>query len=397
MDELELLRTHRREQAVANPVGRQATFDRLHWLMEQDRQRHPEPAYGPEVSVRSFGPLSRALLWIAGADLSILSVCPAHERQRHTFTGAALMIATAASTVAAVVAVVAMFRVSPAVAVGCGIAWACGMLTLDRALLVSLTGRRINRLIPLISRLALALVVAMLVSEPVAHWIVSDEVERQVVADRQATVAVQIPRLDIRGHAERAPAMKQPRRYVSGGTDLRGADLSRADLADRRIPAAAERRYLQVERALDRMDRMRESSRGRLLSAQMRTVGLSERSRALSEVRSRNPGTNRMLWTVQILLVVIFVLPVILRALELFSPRTIYDRAVAVRLASSLDPRVVAHLVDHFTDDEGVRLKALDHVAGRVNHAQSALAADAVAEFKLREATAFDGATIEKP
>ena len=43
----------------------------------------------------------------------------------------------------------------------------------------------------------------------------------------------------------------------------------------------------------------------------------------------------------------------------------------------------MAQMVDEFTDEEGVRLKALEKIAGRVVHAQGAVAADALTEFRL--------------
>src|ERR1700753_1455410 len=104
MDELDLLRSHRREQAEPNPVARQATLERLQWLTGREIRRDAASRI-VSPSKHEFGRLSRSLLWVAGVDVDILALCPSYEHRRRILSGAAMLTATIASAVCVALAV----------------------------------------------------------------------------------------------------------------------------------------------------------------------------------------------------------------------------------------------------------------------------------------------------
>jgi hypothetical protein len=369
MDELELIRGHRRQQATPNPIARQATLERLQWMASRDTCRDAPSgvASPPEYAV---GRLARMLLWIAGADVGILAFCPPHERRRWALTGATMLSVTVASGVCIALSAITVLRLPSFLAVGFGVVWGCLMLTLDRTLVVSTVGRqrRLTQLVAMVPRLMLALLVALVVSQAVMLQIFSGEVQRQAVEDRQRVTAALAQQADSRY-----------RRTL--------AELSARGRLNREERAAVTLRLQQEQRSLA----MLQAS-----AVRQQPIGLVDRLHALSELRAQSPDMARMLWLTQALLVLVFAMPALLRALDAIAPRTIYDRVVRVRIAASLDTGAMARMVSHLTDEEGIRLRALEHVAARVTLTQDSVAADAVAEFKFREATAFDDAVVEK-
>lgn len=377
MDELELLRAHRRAEAVPNPVARRAARERLVWMVEKDS---PRRAAGHGADRPRFGRLTRVLLWAAAADAEILAVCPRHERRRHIAIGAVLLMSATTLAIVVTFALDIMVIAPPYVSVGCGMGMACGTLTLDRALCMWQAGRSRGprAVIALLPRLILAVLLALVLSTPAMISLVRPEVKSQVIADRQQAFALAWAQLEQRQAAHDAPALAELRR-LAASTDPH-----------------LEQRAAALRAELARSRRQADGGREDLRRSIAQSGGIMEQMRALDEIRSRDPEIGRVLIAFQLLLVLLLGMPAVLQAFASLTARTTYDRVAGLALASGLDPRVVTELVRNLADEEGVRFKALDQVTGTVNRAQGALAQSAVAEFKQREVAAFDGVVSEK-
>lgn len=131
---------------------------------------------------RSPGTILRS---IAGVQEAVLDEVP-HERPRYTALGGLILGAAVLSVVSMAMAMqwVVASRVA---AVAVALIWGLLILTLDRWLVSSITGSRgVNRLQAFIPRLMLAVLVGIVIAEPLVLAVFDREIEQQIKLDRAA-------------------------------------------------------------------------------------------------------------------------------------------------------------------------------------------------------------------
>ena len=134
--------------------------------------------------------MTRFFLWLGGADHESLEHCPA-ERTRIGALGGAVLTTALLAAVAGTVATHVWLHASLAVALCSGAFWGVSIMNLDRWLLLTIR-RQSNapRTIALaLPRLLLALVVGLVLSQPLLLGIFHDEIAARAVQDRQAELA----------------------------------------------------------------------------------------------------------------------------------------------------------------------------------------------------------------
>jgi Domain of unknown function (DUF4407) len=372
-DLLRVLRSYRSTEAEPNPVARQALRDQLAWLAAEDARERPRMSDHPAEPPTAR--LLRVTLWAAGADPTLLAVCPA-DRARFKAMGAALIATSAVSAgvVAWTLHVVAML---PAlIAVTAGAVWGCAILLLDRTFVSAMTEReRRPSVETLVPRLVLSLVIAAVISTPLVLAMTKASVDARVVAERQHSNAERISLAEKRYRLEVADARARLQRIAREAHDR--SVRTRRDLVSAR----------DARRALRKAQLVHRRQLQEIRATETQPVTLLERLSAFRRLTDAHPELEAMSVAVVMLLIALDFLPI---AAKVLGPITTYDRVLRVRLQSGLNSRALADLVRDLSDHEGVRTNALDHMACRISGAQEALAASALAEIRQRENAAFD-------
>jgi hypothetical protein len=134
--------------------------------------------------------MTRLLLWLGGADHVSLEHCSS-ERPRIAALGGAVLTTSLLAGAAGTVATHTWLHVPLVVALLCGLFWGLSIMNLDRWLLLTIRRQSTPpRTIALaLPRLLLALVVGLVISQPLLLGIFHDEVAARALQDRQAELA----------------------------------------------------------------------------------------------------------------------------------------------------------------------------------------------------------------
>lgn len=130
------------------------------------------------------------MLWLSGADERVLAECPT-ERRKFVATGGVVLMAAGFAVLAATFTLRDFLRVSAPLAVLVGIAWGVAIMNLDRWLLISIRRQRTPTLTVAMAlpRLFLAVMVGLVVAQPLVLWVFGPEVEHQATRDKKAQLA----------------------------------------------------------------------------------------------------------------------------------------------------------------------------------------------------------------
>jgi len=141
--------------------------------------------------------MTRLLLWLSGADRALLARCPS-EQAKHVGLGGTVATTTVLAGFAGAFATHDWLHVSVPVAVGAGLMWAAAIMNLDRWLLLTIRRQATpaRTLLLALPRLVLAVVIGIVISEPLLLAVFRSEVTAQAVQDRQAQLADGRRRLD---------------------------------------------------------------------------------------------------------------------------------------------------------------------------------------------------------
>jgi hypothetical protein len=134
--------------------------------------------------------MSAALLWLSGADPNVLSHC---ERERNKFVamGGTVVTTSVLATVAATFTVHEFLHAPLVVALLVGIGWGLAIMNLDRWLLISIRRQDIwwKTVLMAAPRVALALIIGIVIAEPLVLRVFDSEVNAQALRDKQNALA----------------------------------------------------------------------------------------------------------------------------------------------------------------------------------------------------------------
>jgi hypothetical protein len=134
--------------------------------------------------------MTRFLLWLGGADHASLEHCPS-DRTRIAALGGSVLSTALLAAAAGTVATRTWLHVPLVLALVGGLFWGLSIMNLDRWLLLTIRRQSTPpRTIALaLPRLLLALVVGLVISQPLLLGIFHDEVSARALQDRQAALA----------------------------------------------------------------------------------------------------------------------------------------------------------------------------------------------------------------
>jgi hypothetical protein len=121
------------------------------------------------------------LLWLSGAELSILEKCPG-ERGKFTGVGGVVLTTAVMATVSCAFALYTGAHAPLPLAIGAALLWGLAIMNLDRWL-VTATMRRdrwYQNLIVTLPRFILALIIGAVISTPLVLWIFQSEIEAEL-------------------------------------------------------------------------------------------------------------------------------------------------------------------------------------------------------------------------
>jgi hypothetical protein len=126
-------------------------------------------------------------LWLGGADKAVLERCPS-ERGRIAALGGAVLMTALLAAIAATIATKQWLHISLPVALALGLFWGASIMNLDRWLLMTLRrqSKPIFTVLLALPRVALALVVGLVISQPLLQTVFKSEVSAQAIQDRQS-------------------------------------------------------------------------------------------------------------------------------------------------------------------------------------------------------------------
>jgi Domain of unknown function (DUF4407) len=129
--------------------------------------------------------ISRGLLWLSGADEGVLAECPT-ERLKFIATGGVVLTAAALAVLSATFTFNDFLGAPLALAILAGLCWAAIIMNFDRWLLISIRRQESPFLTVLMAlpRLFLAVIVGLVVAQPLVLRVFEPEVNRQVARDR---------------------------------------------------------------------------------------------------------------------------------------------------------------------------------------------------------------------
>jgi Domain of unknown function (DUF4407) len=126
------------------------------------------------------------LLWLSAIDPSVLAQCPT-ERRKFVATGGIVLTAASIAVLAAVFTLRDFLLVPSAAAIIIGLCWGVVIMNIDRWLLVSIRRQRTPQLtlIMAIPRLFLAVIVGLVVAQPLVLTVFRSEINHQVSRDKR--------------------------------------------------------------------------------------------------------------------------------------------------------------------------------------------------------------------
>lgn len=240
------------------------------------------------------------MLWLAGADEEILAKCSDRERTKLVGVGATVLTTGVLAAGAATYVVNTMLRAPLLLAIVVGLLWGAAIMNLDRWLQVTLRRQRLPLLTLMsgVPRLALAVVVGFVISEPLVLGIFEKEVEAQAVSNNQAALATDRRKLD--RHYSAIPRLERRRDQLQTAldTDTSGAVLKsnpQYQLLSTSYQSLKDRFASARDDALCELDRScgsRSGPNGRVYQAKKLLVDhlrgqVRSRGRSLSRLRQR--------------------------------------------------------------------------------------------------------------
>jgi hypothetical protein len=240
------------------------------------------------------------MLWLAGADGEVLARCSDRERTKLVGVGATVLTTGVLAVGAATYVTNTMLRAPFLLAIVVGLLWGAAIMNLDRWLQVTLRRQRsvVLTLMSGLPRVALAVIVGFVISEPLVLRVFEKEVEAQAVSNNQAALAADRKKLD-RQYAS-IPVLEHQRDQLQTAvnTDTSGAVLQtnpEYQLLATSYQSLKDRFTSARENALCELDRTcgsRSGPNGRVYKAKKQLVDhlrgqVRSRGRALSRVRQR--------------------------------------------------------------------------------------------------------------
>jgi hypothetical protein len=193
--------------------------------------------------------MSKLFLWLGGADEEVLARCPS-ERRKYAALGGAVATTAVMAALAGTFAAHDWLHVGLGAALPVGLFWGAAIMNLDRWLLMTIRRQETppRTLLLALPRLALAIVVGLVISEPLVLAVFRNEVTAQAVQDRQQQVAAgrraldaqyaEIPRLEVqRDRLQAALASSGEGAALSDSPDY-GALQRQIDAQQGRLAAA---------------------------------------------------------------------------------------------------------------------------------------------------------------
>lgn len=369
MDDFDLIRSFRKDEARPSPVARAAARDQLEAQIAKDASSADCASAERPVEdrrtedARSTG-VSRIMVWLAGADGAVLAKCPYTEQTRFAALGGAVL--TSALIAGAGVAYLTTMLQAPwAFALPIGAAFGIAVVNLDRWMLGSLRHQRTagRTILTGIPRLLLALMIGLIVSEPLVLRVFEQEVNRQALVNNQTAMARNLAVVD-----HRYPEIRELERRLDVLRDQLAEDSAayfKGDRTRRRLVQLDRKQVAAAEDNLFRLIEQRKAAETTTRAAAARPIGFLDRVRALNDLKRDDNAVSGLQTTVQLLIVLLLSLPIVVRLLTLLGRRSIYDR-----LADQLDE------VNYIAWAETGTLRA------EVTHAQRTLADELIAQWR---------------
>ena len=179
--------------------------------------------------------MSRFLIWLSGAHKPTLAKCPS-ERNKFLGIGGAVLTTAVMATAACTLTLRMAVGVPLSAAMAVGLVWGLAILNLDRWLVASTTRQdSVSKTIAVfLPRLALALIIGMVISEPLVLRVFQPEINSELEVMQLEQKATNARALEEDPDYARIPAMEeeieQLERIVSGQTDS-AAVLEDAEVA----------------------------------------------------------------------------------------------------------------------------------------------------------------------
>jgi hypothetical protein len=192
--------------------------------------------------------MTRFLLWLGGADHTSLEHCPT-ERTRIAALGGAVLTTALMAAVAGTVSTHTWLHAPLAVALPGGIFWGLSIMNLDRWLLLTIRRQSTHAatIALALPRLLLALVVGMVISQPLLLGIFHAEVSARALQDRQAALAQARKKLSAQYAQIQALSREQSQLEASASSSpISDALEASSDYRSQRAQLATQQRRLQA-------------------------------------------------------------------------------------------------------------------------------------------------------
>ena len=141
--------------------------------------------------------MGRLLIWMSGVNKRVLEQCPT-ERTKFVGVGGAVLTTAIMATVAATLTLSSFLNLSLFIAVPIGLAWGLAIMNLDRWLVASTTRQETvwKNVAVAVPRLLLALIIGLVIAEPLILGVFDNEIREQAVAHKQEDAALQKAEID---------------------------------------------------------------------------------------------------------------------------------------------------------------------------------------------------------
>src|SRR6516165_6639747 len=130
--------------------------------------------------------MANPLIWLSGAEPDILTNFK-HDRPKYIGTGSAVLFTSAMAAMSMAFALHMALKAPLLAAIGFGLAWGTGIMSLDRWLVSSMT--RAQGMLLAVPRVLLALLFSVVISTPLTLQIFNSEIAQQMSLDHAAAAA----------------------------------------------------------------------------------------------------------------------------------------------------------------------------------------------------------------
>jgi uncharacterized protein DUF4407 len=305
--------------------------------------------------------------WFAGTDLGVLASCPS-ERRFYDGLGLAVFALSCLSGFSFALAASYWFHVPAASLWWAGVAWALVMSCAIEPLVYQTASRR--RFLPLVvaPRVALSLLLAIQIGEPLVLRMNEDAINAQLArttaagargaqarTDRFYNRAIRRDQREInrlRGSERRLERRVARHEFLSSCEATTASCSTTGDLgcgsycrhyaqlaADERarlrtVRVADARRIPRLQAEIKTLARRRDRSNDAQVAAILKDTGLPARERALAELERKDPAIGREAWFLRLLFIALDLIPLTVKIVRSISMRSPYEeRARAVREA----------------------------------------------------------------